>query len=249
QEDILTIVQHNRIMKDGQMVMKKSWGYFMNLGFKSAEGEYICMLSDDCYIHPQAIMNGYEIMAADSNHDLGGCVFPFRNSLMDDFFTIQKTIDNKYIVSFGIFKRDVLSEISWIDEDNFKFYFADIDLSLKIWEKGYKIALSPNSLVEHLRHELDQIRLINELEQKNNQDYLHFRDLWADNFTLGENKQFVEMVNLETSVPNQISRYLPTGFNFRILSFDRWLKNHIERETFLYSMLKKIKWAFARGYN
>src|SRR4030042_1642478 len=36
QEDILTIVQHNRVAKNGETSLRRSWGYFMNLGFKSA---------------------------------------------------------------------------------------------------------------------------------------------------------------------------------------------------------------------
>ena len=59
QKDIITVVQHNRGTWKGQPIERRSWGYFMNLGFKSAQGKYICMLSDDCLVIPDAIKNGY----------------------------------------------------------------------------------------------------------------------------------------------------------------------------------------------
>src|SRR3990170_2048482 len=46
QKDIITIVQHNRAMWAGRAIERKSWGYFINLGFRCARGRYLCMLSD-----------------------------------------------------------------------------------------------------------------------------------------------------------------------------------------------------------
>jgi glycosyltransferase involved in cell wall biosynthesis len=36
QKDIITIVQHNRGLWRGKPLERRSWGYFMNLGFKCA---------------------------------------------------------------------------------------------------------------------------------------------------------------------------------------------------------------------
>jgi len=122
QKDILTIVQHNRAIKNGQMIMKKSWGYFMNLGFKSAEGEYICMLSDDCFLHEGAIMNGYNIFINSTENNIGACAFPFRNSFIHDSFMVYKAFGDKILINHGIYRKDILNEIGWIDQDNYKFY-------------------------------------------------------------------------------------------------------------------------------
>src|SRR5688500_6190682 len=46
QRDVITIVQHNRGDFRGTPVRRRSWGYFMNLGFKAAQGRYILMISD-----------------------------------------------------------------------------------------------------------------------------------------------------------------------------------------------------------
>jgi glycosyltransferase involved in cell wall biosynthesis len=37
QKDIITIVQHNHGKFRGQKIQRRSWGYFMNLGFKCGE--------------------------------------------------------------------------------------------------------------------------------------------------------------------------------------------------------------------
>ncbi len=47
QKDIITIIQHNRGKINGKKIERKSWGYFMNLGFKSSKYGYILMISDD----------------------------------------------------------------------------------------------------------------------------------------------------------------------------------------------------------
>src|SRR5580658_1734282 len=58
QRDIISIVQHNREISEGKARRKRSWGYFMNLGFKCAEGRYICLISDDSVVHPDTLANG-----------------------------------------------------------------------------------------------------------------------------------------------------------------------------------------------
>ena len=62
QKDIISIIQHNRGTWQGKKINRRSWGYFMNLGFKCAQGKYICMISDDCLLVPSAIKNGYEYL-------------------------------------------------------------------------------------------------------------------------------------------------------------------------------------------
>lgn len=58
QKDVISIIQHNRGDWLGKPVERKSWGYFMNLGFKAGSAKYVCMVSDDCLIIPGAILNG-----------------------------------------------------------------------------------------------------------------------------------------------------------------------------------------------
>ena len=57
QKDIITIVQHNRGNFRGQPVKRRSWGYFMNLAFKCAQGKFIVMISDDSLLIPAPLFS------------------------------------------------------------------------------------------------------------------------------------------------------------------------------------------------
>lgn len=247
QNDILTIIHHNRSLINDQMIMKRSWGYFMNLGFKSAEGEYICMLSDDCYIHSGAITSGYEFVERDIDYKIGGCAFPFRNSFIDDEFIIYKAFGDKILINHGIYRKRILEEIGWIDENNYRFYQADSDLSLRIWEKGYSITVSKNSWVEHLHNEFDPMRHINRVEADKSNDFRYFRDTWTPKFGPQGDHPIIEKVIMDFSVPSELYKYLPKNFKFITLFIDRYLKQYIKRESSFYFFLKRVKWALFRN--
>jgi len=246
QKDILTIIQHNRINRDGHMTMKRSWGYFMNLGFKLSAGKYVCMLSDDCYIHRDAIMNGYHLMEEDTEGLIGGCAFPFRNSLIDNRFMVYRAFGDKILINHGLFRKSALQEIGWIDEDNFKFYLADSDLSLRIWEKGQTITVAMNAYVEHLHNEFDPMRVINRIEAEEGGDFLRFKGMWVPRFRWREDTPIIEKKIFDLPVPNRLYRYLPADLKGRFLFLDRWVKRHIGRDHRLYGLLKNMKHALFR---
>ena len=41
QKDIISIIQNNRGTWKGSHIERRSWGYFINLGFKCAQGKYL----------------------------------------------------------------------------------------------------------------------------------------------------------------------------------------------------------------
>jgi glycosyltransferase involved in cell wall biosynthesis len=122
QKDILTIIQHNRGSWNGQPIKRRSWGYFMNLGFKCAKGKYICMLSDDCLVVPGAIKNGYALFEEKMNKEekVGAIAFYFRNYPVDDFYYVGLTF-GKIFVNHGMFYKKGLEEVGYIDEDSYLF--------------------------------------------------------------------------------------------------------------------------------
>ena len=69
QSDIITVVQHNRQWTNNIPHRKESWGYFINLGFKIARGEIVCMVSDDVLLLPGAIKNGLGMFLNDKMHN------------------------------------------------------------------------------------------------------------------------------------------------------------------------------------
>ena len=110
QKDIITIVQHNRGEWNGNPIERRSWGYFMNLGFKSAQGKYICMLSDDSLIVPGAIKNGFRLFEEESNlgKKIGGVAFYFRDYPVRKKYAVAVNVGNLYI-NHGLFLNKALN--------------------------------------------------------------------------------------------------------------------------------------------
>ena len=238
QQDILTIIHHNRANEDGRMVMKRSWGYFMNLGFRSAEGKYICMLSDDLYVHPNAVMSGYDLLEDDNHQTLGACAFPFRDCFISEQFFIYKAFGDKTLVNHGMYRRQLLARLGWIDEVNYQFYLADTDLSLKIWNQGYQIAVSYNSLVEHFRYDFDSNRNENLSLSKKSRDSERFMQIWGATL---KKAPIIAKEYYPQIVKGLKMSYVPDGWIFKILFAKAWLKRALKGIPILYPLLRKIK--------
>lgn len=163
QKDIITIVQHNRGEFQGRLIERRSWGYFMNLGFKASQGKYILMISDDCILLHKSIERGVAVFeeASAKHKKVGGVAFYFRNWPSDTEYYVQRTLGGKLMVNHGLFLRDALEEVGWVDEDRYTFYKADGDLCLRLWEAGYEIIDAPDAFVEHYFDEQENIRLQN----------------------------------------------------------------------------------------
>lgn len=151
QKDIITIIQHNRGMFRGKPVPRRSWGYFINLGFKCAQGKYVCMLSDDCLVVPGAIMNGHAYFEEElkAGKNVGAVAFYYRDWPLDKNYKVYRTLGNKVTVNHGLFLKRALIEVGYAEEELYSFYRADSDLCLRLWHKGYICVDAPNSYVEH----------------------------------------------------------------------------------------------------
>jgi glycosyltransferase involved in cell wall biosynthesis len=151
QKDVVTIVQHNRGEFRGKPVERRSWGYFMNLGFKAAQGKYILMISDDCLLVPGAIEGGVnlfeELLAV--GQKIGAVAFYWRNWPEQKEYWVGLTLGDKMFVNHGLFLRAALEEVGWIDEQSYQFYHADGDLCLKLWQAGYSVVDCKTAFVEH----------------------------------------------------------------------------------------------------
>lgn len=163
QKDIVTIVQHNRGEWLGKQIKRRSWGYFMNLAFKAAQGKYVCMLSDDCLLVPGAIKNGISFFdqACEAGRNVGALAFYWRDWSQTQTYHVGCTLGNKLYVNHGMYLNKALRDVDYIDEDTFFFYNGDGDLCLKLWQKGYEILPSPDSYIEHYPHANVDVRKTN----------------------------------------------------------------------------------------
>lgn len=160
QKDVITIVQHNRGEFNGKTIKRRSWGYFMNLGFKAAQGYYVLMLSDDCLLLPDTVNNSidHHIRLTKSGKKIGGVAFYFRNWPEEDRYYVRKTMGGKLMVNHGFFLKNALEAVNYVDEDSYVFYKADSDLCLKMWHSGYEIVDCPVSFVEHYYDRNESVR-------------------------------------------------------------------------------------------
>jgi glycosyltransferase involved in cell wall biosynthesis len=151
QKDVITIVQHNRGEWQGRTLPKRSWGFFMNLAFRAANAEIVCMISDDCLVLPGALQAGLDRLAEleAGGEKVGGLAFPFRNWPDDEHFFVGKTLGGRMMVNHGFLLRAAMEDVGWIDAQAYRFYKADSDLCLKMWDKGWTIRDVPGAHVEH----------------------------------------------------------------------------------------------------
>lgn len=179
QKDILTIVQHNRGEWAGRPLERRSWGYFMNLGFKAAQGKYICMLSDDCLLVPGAIKNGMELFDARlaAGEQVGAVAFYWRNWPEQQKYWVGFTFGNRMFVNHGLFLRQALAEIGYVDEETYAFYHADGDICLRMMEQGYNCVDAPDSFVEHHAHANDKVK--GENMEKQQSDWTRYTERWG----------------------------------------------------------------------
>jgi len=185
QKDIISIVQHNRGKVDGKPIERKSWGYFMNLGFKASTGKFILMLSDDCLLVPSSISNS--LLQFEKLHNegrkIGAIAYYWRNWPEMSNYWVGVTF-GKIFVNHGLYLREVLQEVEWINDKDYHFYYADGDLSLKIWEKGYEIVPAEKSFVEHYSHANLSVRASN--LHKQNADNDKYKKLWENKKLRGQ---------------------------------------------------------------
>lgn len=178
QKDIITIVQHNRGEWLGKTIERRSWGYFINLGFKCAQGAYVCMLSDDCLVVPGAIKKGIALFDKEraAGRNIGAMAFYWRDFSGDPLYHIGYTLGDRLYVNHGMFLRQALESVGYIDEESFFFYNGDGDLCLKLWHQGYEIIESPDSYIEHYPHANVAVRKTN--YDQHRQDLKNYLRKW-----------------------------------------------------------------------
>lgn len=167
QKDLITIIQHNRGTWQNKSIERRSWGYFMNLGFRAATGKYVCMLSDDCLLIPNSIKHGYLLFEKElkNERNIGAVAFYFRDWSVNNKYFVGIPF-NKMFVNHGMYSKKALEAVNYIDEENYFFYGADVDLCFKMWNKGYVCIDSPNSFVEHYPHANKKIRKSNHFKDE-----------------------------------------------------------------------------------
>ncbi|RJP46730.1 MAG: glycosyltransferase [Desulfobacteraceae bacterium] len=153
QKDIILILQHNHGYWNEEKIKKQNWGYYMNLGFKSARYDHILMISDDCLLIRGAIINGLRQIneLKRDNTKIGGLAFQWRHWPDWEKYGVA-FFYNKAHLNHGIYLKEALMEVGYADEVNYSFYAGDVDLSFKLHEAGLPIMPAESSYLEHCNH-------------------------------------------------------------------------------------------------
>lgn len=200
QTDVIAIIQHNRTMVDGKLRRKRSWGYFMNLAFKAAEADLICMISDDSVVHPDTLSEGvarYRSAVAEGQK-IGGVAFHWRSWPAEQNYRVGLTFSDKMFVNHGILVKEALASVGYLDEKTYSFYCADGDVGLRMWQAGFKIIDAPGAIVEHFEDVSPDIRKDNYALVE--QDWAAYLKRWDGIFVDVANPNPGQWVRSETPV-------------------------------------------------
>lgn len=153
QKDIILILQHNHGVWNNKRIKKQSWGYYMNLGFKSARYNNILMISDDCLLIENAVLNGLSQIKdiEKSGGKVGGLAFLWRHWPDWEKYGVAYFY-NKAHLNHGIYLKKALEHVGYADETTYSFYAADVDLSFKLHDAGLPVIVAKNSYLEHHNH-------------------------------------------------------------------------------------------------
>jgi len=92
---------------------------------------------------------------------VGASAFQFCNWPDEPGYYVHRMLDVNLMVNHRIYDGQALEAVRYAHEDQFVFYRADTDLSLKIWQAGYQVIDSPWSICEHYRDPAEAARISN----------------------------------------------------------------------------------------
>jgi glycosyltransferase involved in cell wall biosynthesis len=178
QQDVITIIQHNFVMEQGVRKRKYSWGYFMNIAFRAAHAPFICMVSDDCSLHPGAIMAGYNALVG-APDDVAAAAMPFRNVPVEEDYAARRTIHDVLFVNHGFYRADVFHKLGGFEEDLYELYKADGDYCLRLVEAGYRTIIAEGARVDHFLTD-NELRMLSAASDRMAKDRQAYLRRWAN---------------------------------------------------------------------
>jgi GT2 family glycosyltransferase len=164
---------------------RSSYPHFMNLGINHAKYDWVCQWNDDCLLS-----NNWDdvIKELTTEHDF--YLFNWKYGNIEDLHN-ENWLDGEYgdkwwficdnydttghiVVNYGIYNKKIFKEIGMYNNE-FKYYFADADMTLRAFLFGYKYKVLRNIKVLSLNtdkqaiHYNDDERIYekNRIEYKN----------------------------------------------------------------------------------
>jgi GT2 family glycosyltransferase len=140
----------------------------VNTGARSAEGRFICLLNTDVVPEKNFLVSALKYFEntnifAVSLHEQG---FGWAKGNFEKGFIVHEpgkeneAVHESFWASGGsaVFRRNIWMKLGGMDEDLFKFYWEDVDLSYRAQKRGYKILWDPNARVIHKHESVTSVR-------------------------------------------------------------------------------------------
>ena len=128
--------------------------------FRIELSEPLVMISDDCLLVRGSVLNALDHyhQLSSQGSKIGAVAFYWREWPQEQEYKVGLTLGDRMFVNHGMFPRKVLEEIGWVEEDLYRFYHADGDLCLRLWQLEYEVVDCSGAFVEHFRHANSKVR-------------------------------------------------------------------------------------------
>ncbi|MDP2927750.1 MAG: glycosyltransferase [Candidatus Omnitrophota bacterium] len=157
-----------------------------NLGIVKAKGEYVVLLNNDVVVKKRWLIELIKVIKSDNS------IGAVTSKLLNDDDTVQSagllTLPNFYWDERGagkkgreynsivevdavsgacvLYRRSALDQVGLLDE-NFVMFGEDVDLSLRLKKRGWKLVYVPKSMAYHKKHGSCDERFAREATERN----------------------------------------------------------------------------------
>ena len=124
-----------------------------NIGLRIVRGDYLLLLDDDSYPLENTILTGVNLFK--EKKDVGIVAYEVLNEKLN-FIETRNIPKNNTTYFFGggaLIRKSIVTEVGFYDELIF-MYNNEVDLSIRVLEKGYKILYLPDCRVIHMPSEV-----------------------------------------------------------------------------------------------
>ena len=138
-----------KVFKESQVFKERTrgkWPIIYNFLMKKGDSPYVTYWSDDVVPDRNCFDNA--LMHIDGKKRVAAVAFAWQDGVKKPHKIYGTEMYKQPMINFGIIKRTALEGVGWLDE-NYNFYNADQDLSLKIWYKNRIIARGKDCKVTH----------------------------------------------------------------------------------------------------
>jgi GT2 family glycosyltransferase len=139
----------------------------VNRGFEAAEGEYVFTLSDESLVKPHCLDN----------------LVRFADAQAENVICAPTVIPHSQLVYFGrpfatfpLLRKSLIKKLGCFFDENYKCFFADPDLSLRVHELGGGVMECPTAEI-YSPHYNDEVHALN-VKKYLDQDQDYFIQRW-----------------------------------------------------------------------